>query len=361
MSRRGENIRKRKDGRWEGRYSIKDNKGNIKSKSVYGHTYSEVKQKLMSAKSSVPKTNSSNSMTIDTLTLLWLSDVKLNRKESTYQKYESICEKYIKPIWGSLCTDTIQREQIMADMPKDISESIAKSIICVINAIFNYGGFFYGTESIHLSYKNTSRKNNSTKTIQIINITDQHKLLEVLLTEPDIYKLGILLCLYMGLRLGEICALKWEDIDIQCRIMHIKRTVQRLKITDSVETTEKKTILYESQPKTVHSIREIPIPDILFQKLLPYYKEGAYIFGKNSPMDPRTYQYKFKAYLKKADIEPVHFHSLRHTFATNCISNGADVKSVSEILGHANVNITLNRYVHPAMETKRNIVNSIHL
>lgn len=361
MSRRGENIRKRKDGRWEGRYNIKDERGNIKSKSVYGHSYGEVKQKLLTAKLSLPEVNNSNPVTIETLALLWLSYVKSNRKESTFQKYESICKKYIKPIWGDVYTDSIRCEQIVADMPKDLSESIIKSIICVFNAIFNYGVSFYGTENIHLSYKNISRKNNSIKTIQIINCTDQHKLLEVLLFEPDIYKLGILMCLYMGLRLGEICALKWDDIDIQCRTLHVKRTVQRLKISEAKGTSARKTGLYESLPKTVHSIREIPIPDVLLNDLLPYYKEGSYILGKDSPMDPRTYQYKFKSYLKKANIEPVHFHSLRHTFATNCISNGADVKSVSEILGHANVNITLNRYVHPAMETKRNIINSINL
>lgn len=150
--------------------------------------------------------------------------------------------------------------------------------------------------------------------------------------------------------------------------MHISGTVQRLRITTSSENCSDspdnlKTALYVTSPKTVHSQREIPIPDFIFEKLIEYYDEiknhDTYLLKGQKPMDPRTYQYKFHNYLKEAGIEYIHFHSLRHTFATNCISSGADAKSVSEILGHSNVNITLNRYVHPDMETKRNAINSI--
>ena len=163
----------------------------------------------------------------------------------------------------------------------------------------------------------------------------------------------------MGLRLGEICALKWDDIDFESRTLHINRTVQRLECQDNA--SGKKTILYEGTPKTPHSVREIPIPEFLYSILLSYHTscEGVYFLHPFTPMDPRTYQYKFQSFLRKANIEPTHFHALRHTFATNCINSGADAKSVSEILGHADVNITLNRYVHPGMENKRNILNSM--
>ena len=199
------------------------------------------------------------------------------------------------------------------------------------------------------------------KPIGTLNIYEQQKLVEYLSNDIDIYKAGILICLFMGLRLGEICALKWEDIDFQNRILHIKRTVQRLDCTNT--ESRSKTILFEGPPKTVHSIREIPIPEFLYNIILSYNDspcKGIYFLNPNTPMDPRTYQYKFQSILKKAGIESTHFHALRHTFATNCINSGADAKSVSEILGHANVNITLNRYVHPDMDTKRNILNSIY-
>ncbi len=165
---------------------------------------------------------------------------------------------------------------------------------------------------------------------------------EYLLTELDIYKLGILLCLFMGLRLGEICALKWEDIDMISRTLHVNRTVQRLPV-DTVHTSgssqnnhtaTRKTSLYIDSPKTSNSLREIPIPDFIYDKLSDYYntsmKGDSYFLKKNQPMDPRTYQNRFHIYIREAGIGNTHFHALRHTFATNCISSGADAKSVSE-------------------------------
>ena len=110
---------------------------------------------------------------------------------------------------------------------------------------------------------------------------------------------------------------------------------------------------------TACSRREIPIPQQLLKILLQFRNNMSYIVNGNAPMEPRTYQYKFQAYLRAADIPGSHFHILRHTFATNCINNGADVKSVSELLGHSNVTITLNKYVHPAMEVKRNYLDSL--
>lgn len=176
----------------------------------------------------------------------------------------------------------------------------------------------------------------------------------------------------MGLRLGEVCALKWEDIDMRCRTLHVNRTVQRLRTdtacdesSDSTLSAKKKTILYVTAPKTSNSIREIPIPDFIFQRLSAFHDnitdDDSYILCGKVPMEPRRYQYRFRSYMKQAGIEYTHFHALRHTFATNCISSGADAKSVSEILGHSNVNITLNRYVHPNMETKRSAINSISI
>lgn len=246
-----------------------------------------------------------------------------------------------------------------------------EGILCIFNSILAYGAATYGTGEIHLSYRSKRSSVTSSNNINTINTTDQQKLTEYLLTELDIYKLGILLCLFMGLRLGEICALKWEDIDMISRTLHVNRTVQRLPV-DTVYTSDssqnnhtatRKTSLYIDSPKTSNSLREIPIPDFIYDKLSDYYntsiKGDSYFLKKNQPMDPRTYQNRFHIYIREAGIGNTHFHALRHTFATNCISSGADAKSVSEILGHSNVNITLNRYVHPNLETKRSAINSI--
>ena len=397
MSRRGENIRKRNDGRWEGRYMIYYADGRKKYRSVYGHTYHGVKEKLLESKAcmvtqprvkvKINTDGTDQELTLNDLSQWWLYDVLNSRKYSTYRKYSGIYERYIRDSFGSIVVSELRSETVASALPKDLSASLCKSIYCVLNRILNYGTQYHGTAKMHLTPISVRT---TPKPIYTLNVSDQQKLIKYLMYDTDIYKTGILVCLFMGLRLGEICALKWEDIDFQNRTLHVNRTVQRLEcigdnLSDNEENNDedlnyeglndedvshdiyhrkkiKKTILYEGPPKTAHSIREIPIPEFLYRILLSYHNtphKGIYFLNQITPMDPRTYQYKFQSFLKKSGIEATHFHALRHTFATNCINSGADAKSVSEILGHANVNITLNRYVHPDMDTKRNILNSI--
>lgn len=375
MSRRGTNIRKRADGRWEGRYYIVDTAGSKKCKSVYGHSYKEVTERLLSAKAaSLNQTIATKQSAITVVKAVaekWLESIASSRKCSTIQKYSTIYNKYIKPNWGESVIDQLNQNEILKLLPETAGESVTKSILCIFNSILAYGAATYGTGEIHLSYRTKRSSVTSSNNINTINTTDQQKLTEYLLTELDIYKLGILLCLFMGLRLGEICALKWEDIDMISRTLHVNRTVQRLPVdtvhtfgsSQNNHTATRKTSLYIDSPKTSNSLREIPIPDFIYDKLSDYYntsmKGDSYFLKENQPMDPRTYQNRFHIYSREAGIGNTHFHALRHTFATNCISSGADAKSVSEILGHSNVNITLNRYVHPNLETKRSAINSI--
>lgn len=362
LARRGENIRKRSDGRWEGRYMIHIN-GNKKYRSVYARSYNEVKQKLFSRKKEAEKIQQMKNelifpedfeavTNINEIKQLWISYIKSNRKYSTYRKYMDIYNKHIRDPFGELSANEITLDLVEKTLPKDLSASLYKSVYCVFNQILSYGNRYCNTPDIQLKPDSLRA---TPKPVQTLNLAEQQKLCNYLFSELDSYKLGILICLYTGLRLGEICALKWEDIDFQCRTIHISRTVQRL----PAESGDKKTVLYEGPPKTSCSIREIPIPEFLCPFLLMYKDSGVYVLNKVSPMEPRTYQYKFHSYLNKALVQKSHFHALRHTFATNCISNGADVKSVSEILGHSNVNITLNKYVHPSMDTKRNILDSL--
>ena len=171
----------------------------------------------------------------------------------------------------------------------------------------------------------------------------------------DIYKLGIYICLFTGLRLGELCALKWSDLDMNLKLLHVNSTVQRIRVSDK----QTKTCLIETPPKSFCSKREIPISDQLYQFLKEFHCQDKNVLNGKAPMEPRTMQNKFKKYLKLSGIRDTNFHTLRHTFATNCIQMGADVKSVSEVLGHSDVKITLNRYVHPSMETKRSYLNAL--
>ena len=173
--------------------------------------------------------------------------------------------------------------------------------------------------------------------------------------------MGILLCLYTGIRLGEVCALKWSDFDFQENFLKVRRTIQRIQ---NPEPEPPKTKVIIDSPKSVKSIRDIPLPNNLSKDLRRYAQmsSGNGFFLTGSPyyyIEPRTYQSRYKMYLQKGRIPYRNFHALRHTFATKCIELGVDIKSLSEILGHSSVTITLNRYVHSSMDLKQQQINKL--
>ena len=157
-----------------------------------------------------------------------------------------------------------------------------------------------------------------------------------------------------GLRIGEICALKWEDISIPEKTVYVHSTMQRIQIVDPMEA-KTKTKISITTPKSSCSIRKIPLSDEIITIMEQFEKQSGFVLTGNdsSYIEPRSMHNHFKRVCKNAGIDPVNFHVLRHTFATRCVELGFDVKSLSEILGHANVSITLNRYVHPSMALKR--------
>lgn len=375
MPRRGENIRKRTDGRWEGRYKIcKASPGSGSSKtayhSVYGKTYGEVKEKLTRYKEvSRLQPQSALPGTVEFCEAVeqWLQEIKKTRKHSTYMKYCAVYDRHIKNQLSGIAAkdvnDTIVHRAVIGQDYSSgacISDSLRRSIYCVINQTLSYASVHYQQPQIILKCTSPKRKG---KPVEIINCTEQEKLLRYLYGKVDISKLGIILCLSTGLRLGEICALKWQDIDFSQRVLHVNRTVQRI----GVDNATTKTVLLESAPKSAYSKRVIPLTEHLarlFSRFYIGYDKGhqdneGYCLGGQNPMEPRTYQNRFKTYLKKAGVGEYRFHVLRHTFATNCINNGMDVKCLSEILGHSDVRITLNRYVHPTIDTKRKYLENL--
>lgn len=342
MEKHGENIRKRKDGRWE---------GHKQSRSVYAKTYTEVRDKLASAKENAPV---SVENTFHDAAEKWLETVRKQRKHSTYVKYQTIYYCYIREKLGAIALEALTQKDVnnLAASADETSSSIHKSIKNVTNQILRFVSVKYGVPTCNfvcMVSKPASRP------VETLTKTEQMKLVNYLCTEPDIYKAGVLLCMSTGLRIGEICALKWSDIDFENKLLHVRRTVQRIAVTGR----ETRTALLESEPKSSFSRREIPIADEIMKYLLPYRKPDGYLFKDRKPLEPRTYQNKFAKYIRDAELHKSHFHILRHTFATNCIDSGMDAKSLSEILGHADVKITLNRYVHPTMETKRNHINTL--
>ena len=188
--------------------------------------------------------------------------------------------------------------------------------------------------------------------MSVFTNSEQERLCEYLSLNLNHYNIGILLCLFTGIRIGELCALRWEDISISERTIYIHQTMQRIQRKND----DKKTIIHISTPKSQCSIRTIPIPDNLIEMIIQFSTlQSGYFLTENDSkfVEPRTLQNHFKKVLREIDITDKNFHSLRHTFATRCVELGFDVKSLSEILGHASVNITMNRYVHPSLELKR--------
>lgn len=184
------------------------------------------------------------------------------------------------------------------------------------------------------------------KEIAVLEKFDQKRLEKTIGNSDDIRNYGILICLYAGLRIGELCGLKWDSINFEQRTIEIKNSLNRVITYDG---GTKKTVLVEATPKTKKSRRTIPLPPFLCQVLKAMRKKSNsdYVISMKNG--------------KAAGIEYVSFHTLRHTFATRAIEAGADVKTVSEILGHTNTMITVNRYAHSLFEQKRRLMEKLNL
>lgn len=365
MARHGENIRKRIDGRWEARYkTFNAGKGRVMYRSVYGHTYNEVKEKQSAAKLNAEKVSRSKeigalknnmqgkqSVSFSCAAKEWLDEIAGKRKPSTYVKYETVYKIHLAPIIGSYTLSNVSNQELQEKISdhlsgEDFSESLQDSVCCVANQVLAFAGKKY---SICVSPLKKPAVKRRKKTIETLSKTDQGKILSHIYNQSDKFSVGLLLCLHTGLRLGELCALKWSDFDFINMTLTVNRTVQRI----SVKGFTTKTILMTTDPKSEGSKRTIPLTSEITKFLAKMKGKQPYVFGEGKALEPRTMQYYFKKVLKEVGANKKNFHILRHTFATNCVESGMDVKALSEILGHSNVKITLNRYVHPTMDSKR--------
>ena len=375
MPRKGENIYKRKDGRWEGRYIKSHINGKAKYGYIYAKSYKEAKEKLNKFRNetSVERTPISHTcvssalVPFGTMADKWLESLQPYIKESSYIKYSNILKHYIFPRFENMPIESISKNDISSfciEMQykggKNGDGLSSKTVTCIISVLKNVFKYAVQCENIIVvDINNIMIKQSQVKPLRILSMQEQKKLHDYLLQDLSLPNLGILLCLYTGIRIGEVCALQWEDISFEEKYLYVHKTMQRIQ---SIEGHERKTSILISTPKSECSIRKIPIPETIFQLLNRFnYPGNTYLLTghKQKFIEPRTLQYRFKAILKVCNINDANFHSLRHTFATRCIELGFDVKSLSEILGHATVNITLNRYVHPSMELKQKNMNML--
>lgn len=367
MSKKGENIYKRKDGRWEARY-IKgyEPSGKIKYGFCYGKTYREAKEKVLqirvALKNNMPVPTAANRRCFSFFCGEWLQMQKSSLKESTYVKYDTILEKHIKPRLGScmpFAVTTQAAEAFKRDLLGEaaLSAKTVKDILVVLHSILEYAARQYpGTfPAVEITYPKGAKQE-----MRVLSLEEQQRFTAYLLTDLDACKFGTLLALLTGMRIGELCALRWKDISTKDKTIRIAASMQRLKSYEPDEPGKTKILIGE--PKSSTSNRTIPLTNYatrLCETMRPQNELAFVLTGTTKYMEPRTLQYRLKRYTQACGLEQVHFHTLRHTFATRCVEVGFEIKSLSEILGHASTTITLDRYVHVSMELKRDNMNKL--
>ncbi len=355
MARRGECIYKRKDGRWEARYvSEITADGRKKYASVYADSYRAVKEKQQYyiAFPIKQSSNASNQLLWE-FTNRWLCYVKNRVKPSTYYKYEGLSRNHIYSEIGNMPLKFISRTAVEDFTEKlktkELSAKTVNDILTVLNLVFDYAEKQYDINMPKITYIREERKE-----ARVLTLKEQEKLSEYLQSGMDEFKMAVLLALHTGLRIGELCALRWEDIYDGC--ITVNKTMQRLK------NQEGGTVVVIGSPKSDSSFRVVPLPKALREVVEQYRREGYVIRTARSPYcEPRTVQQRFKVIADKVGLENITFHTLRHTFATRCIEAGFDSKTLSEILGHSDVKLTLNRYVHSSIELKRKNMEKLTL
>lgn len=363
---RGENVFRRKDGRYEARY-IKGRRADGKPVYgfCYGRTYEEAKGKADRAReeiASAKRPDHSQGPDVAFFCDSWLSVNSARLKPSSAAKYRMDMENHIKPYFEGKLPCEIRPEEIegftrMLLTGKGLSPKTVRGILTLLRAVLSYMRKQSGENlpELEIAYPKESRKN-----ARVLDKKEEAMLAMLLAQEMDSYKFGVYLALRTGMRIGEVCALRWRDISFESAAISVCQTVLRLpqKQTDS-ETFRKdgfRTALVVGPPKSESSLRVIPLmPDIaaLCERFRPEDPEAFLLTGTARCMDPRKLQRRLKRYLEECGIPEAHFHTLRHTFATRCVEAGFDVKTLSDILGHSNIGITMNLYVHPDLDLKR--------
>jgi len=292
----------------------------------------------------------------------WLLEKKIYIKESTYACYSNNIFNHIIPELGNYYLKDINHKIIqtfllnLANNENKLSSKTIKDISIIIKGSIKKGINEKLIDYFELDFYYP--KDEKKKNIYILTKEEQEILTEYAIKHFSNQSIGLLLALYSGIRIGELCALKWEDIDFKSGIIKINKTIQRIYIKNMDGYLSKVIV---TNPKTKNSYREIPINKKLLKLLKQFNgnKKGFVISKNGNFVEPRTYRKYFNRTLKVNSLRHINFHSLRHTFATNCISLGANYKTVSELLGHANINITLNLYVHPRMNEKKKCINLV--
>ena len=301
-----------------------------------------------------------NKKNISQIVELWKIDKKLYVKKSTLSAYILLIENHLLPEFGN--SSEIEEEQVQKfvfqKLEQGLSQKTVKDILIVLKMILKFGAKnkWIQFSPFQIQYP-TVRENQQ---IEVLSRTHQKKVMNYIQEHFTFRNLGIYICLSSGIRIGEICALTWKDIDTDNGIIYIRKTIQRIYV---IENGERRTELLLDSPKTKNSIREIPMSRELLRMLKPFKKIVNPTFfvltNDSKPTEPRTYRSYYKNLMRQLEIPEIKFHGLRHSFATRCIESKCDYKTVSVLLGHSNISTTLNLYVHPNLEQKKKAIDQM--
>lgn len=299
-------------------------------------------------------------MTIKEITVLWKEDKTQYVKRSTISAYSLLIENHLLPTFGD--NEKIKETQVQEFVFKKIAEGLSqksvKDILIVLKMILKYGVKHEMIEYSQIDVKFPTQRER--QDIEVLSRGNHRKIIDHISQHFTFKNLGIYMCLSAGMRIGEICALKWQDVDTENGVIKIRQTIQRIYI---IEEDQRRTELLLDTPKTKNSIRDIPMTKEMIRLLKPLKKIVNSTFfvltNEAKPTEPRTYRNYYKQLMKDLGMPDLKFHGLRHSFATRCIESNCDYKTVSVLLGHSNISTTLNLYVHPNMEQKKKCIDQM--
>lgn len=298
--------------------------------------------------------------TIREIALAWKNDKQRYVKQSTYAAYVLILENHILPSFGECeaLSEKLVQEFVLQKLNGGLSIKTVKDILIVLKMVMKFGVKNEWTNHCEWEIKYPTTEANMD--IEVLTVAHHKKILNFIKRNFTFRNLGIYISLTTGLRIGEICGLKWSDIDAASGTITVRRTIERIYIVDG---DSKHTELVINTPKTKNSYRDIPISKELLAMVKPLKKvvnEDFYVLtNEEKPTEPRTYRNYYHRFMSHLDIPRIKYHGLRHSFATRCIESNCDYKTVSVLLGHANITTTLNLYVHPNMDQKKRCITKM--
>jgi len=290
----------------------------------------------------------------------WKTDKKQYVKRSSFSAYMLLIENHLLPTFGN--KKSIEESDIQTfvfkKLEQGLSQKTIKDILIVLKMVLKFGAKNKWLEHkpFDIQFPTEREKHN----IEVLSRMNQKKMMSYIETHFTFRNIGVYICLSAGIRIGEICALTWEDIDTDNGVIHVRKTIQRIYL---VEDGDRKTELILDAPKTKNSIREIPMSKELLRMLKPLKKivnNSFFVLTNDAkPTEPRTYRCYYKNLMRHLNMPDLKFHGLRHSFATRCIESKCDYKTVSVLLGHSNITTTLNLYVHPNLEQKKKCIDQM--